>query len=69
MMARSCLYFDPISLHQQKIVFRVGPPLTKLSGSMHDMYVFCNILIGLMLVTISFAFAFEYTIKITIFNI
>ena len=40
MMARFEWYLDPLSSHQlkkqQQKNFRAGPPLTKLSGSAHD---------------------------------
>ena len=38
MMTRFWWYLDPLSPHRQKNTknFRVGPPLTKLSGSVHE---------------------------------
>ena len=42
-------YFDPPSSHQlKKNVVKVGPPLTKLSGSAHVLYVFLNLLDSFM---------------------
>ena len=35
MMARLLYYLDPLSPHHLKKVVKVGPPLTKLSGSAH----------------------------------
>ena len=35
MAARFKWYSDPLSPHQQKNIVRVGPTLTKLSGSAH----------------------------------
>ena len=37
------LYLDPLSPHQLKNVARIGPPLTKLSGSAHDLVFACSV--------------------------
>ena len=46
-MARLEWYSDPPSPHQLKQVVKVGPPLTKLSGSAHEIFVLADTFVSL----------------------